>query len=211
MFRIFLILLVLSGCYSVNHLKSYQEINKLSTSILLIQLDFPQQEIDLLNEMGLEKRAARLQNKHERHHIKLAKAVTNFEFCQYYFYYSDLESYNLYDQDLKLYNEALSQVKFRLSSDDSFYIAKFTSKQFDDGLDYEELKEGLRLYKGDGSILPFGFPDFIPMTNYGSEKYYISTIRTLDRRLKIFHKKYLRYEKRTAKRKNRNMAKSKKQ
>lgn len=203
MFRILLILLVLSGCYSVNHLKGYQEIEKLSSSILLIQLEFPQKEIDLLNKMGFENKATKLQKKHERHHVKLAKAFTNFEFCKFYFYYSEPEEANLYDYNMKLYNEALSLVKFRLS-DEPFYIAKFTSKMFDDGLDYEELKEGLRLYKGNGSAMPFGFPDFIPMTNYGSDKYYISTISTLDMKLQIFHNKQLRYEKRVAKRKKKN-------
>jgi len=183
-----------TGCKSLSNLKGYQEIDRLTTSILLIQLDFPQQRIDLLKEMELDRKANRLKQKHERHHIKLVKGFNFFKFCPHYFYYSDPEAGNLYDENLKLYDEALNLLKFRLK-DDNFYVIRFTTKQFDDGLDYEELKEGLRIYKADGSAMPFGFPDFVPMTNYGAQKYYENTIKVLDKRLKMYHKEHIRFKK----------------
>lgn len=203
MFRsLLVILLILSGCYPTSQLKGYQEIEQLYSTKLLIQLDFPQQQIDLFNEMGFDGRAKKLKSRHERHHLKLVRAFGNFRFCPIYFYYSDPESGNLYDDQLKLYDEALQLVKYRLE-DDQFFIAKFTTKQFEDGLDYEELKEGLRLYNSDSSPMSLGFPDFVPMTNYGSRNYYESTIGILDKRLHIFHRKYINFQKRMAKRKNR--------
>lgn len=203
MFRsLLVILLVLSGCYSTSHLKGYQEIDRLFSSKLLIQLDFPQNQIDLLEEMGFQKRAKKLKTKHERHHLKLVRAFGNFRFCPIYFYYSDPEAGNVYDGQLKLYDEALQLVKYRLE-DNQFFVAKFTTKLFEDGLDYEELKEGLRLYHADSSPLSLGFPDFVPMTNYGSKNYYESTIAILDKRLHVFHRKFRNFQKRQARRKAR--------
>jgi len=203
MFRILLIFVVLlSGCYSINRLEGYQEVEQLSTSLLLVQLEFPQQQIDLLKEMGFENRATRLRNKHERHHNKLAKAFNSFSFCPYYFYYSDPDTVNVFDEDLKLYNDGLILSKFRLQ-DKQYFVAQFTAKLFDDGLDFEEIKEGLQLYKADGGLLSNGFPDFVPMTNYGSEEYYNNTIRVLDKRLFIFQKEYTRFKRKQDARKER--------
>ncbi len=186
-----LLLFPFLGCApSLKTLQSFEQIEKLRLSVLLVRLDWPAEKLALKQKYGQAQKADKIETRYAKRHQKIAGAFEEFRFCEVYFFYADpaheLASFEV--TDFLLHDRNLQSIDLKIQPN-AYFIGQFTTRVVYKGNENGESVHGFEILPPSLSPPAAPFPGFEQISYLGTPAYYKNAILRLEKKMERLYQK----------------------